>query len=78
MPKWNFLTLLLGQKIPLNTSVFFFIKCPLSSQELIAQNPYRSRVKAIFWGPKGYDFSIHGMTELLEPFLAKKNHRGTP
>ena len=32
--------------------------------------------KAIFWGPIGHDFSFKGGTELFEPFLAKKIHRG--
>ena len=62
MPKRNFMTLLLGQNIPLNTSVKnFFHKVPSKCgfiggventpplQELIAQNPYRSRVKAVRW-----------------------------
>ena len=33
-------------------------------------------LKAIFWGPIGHDFSFKGGTELFEPFLAKKIHRG--
>ena len=44
----------------------------------LRENINNSFKTLFFLGPTGHDFSIQGRTELLEPFLAKKIHRGTP